>query len=524
MSKLSKRHPAYVGMSPFRAGLVAVIILSLLTIFAFTKWNPFANPYELTATFQDAYNLKPNSPVRTAGVQIGVVKKVEAVDGDSGAAQVTMEIKDTGLPIHEDARLKVRPRVFLEGNFFVDLAPGSPTSPERDSGSDNPIPATQTAAPVQFGDILTALQSDTRTDLQVFLKEFSTGISGKGAEGFKEFLETGPGAFRQLALANDAALGEEPTEDIQRLLKGQQETFAALNSNEEALKGLVTSFNVTAGAFAREDVALAASIPALRDTLRTGQPSLAALNAALPSLRQFAVDALPGVRSSGPTLTAANPFIRQANALVGPNELGGTAKALAAALGPLSRLNRDLPPFLEESRALSSCTSNVLVPFGEAKIPNPEEPENNNQPVYRQFNRGLVGLAGESRLSDGNQSYFHVSGVSGLNMGGGGVLSVRPAPPADFGSQPPARRPDVPCETQAVPDLNAPGGVLSNFVSKKPGIKLGEVSLGDVARLAPDLRSAFRKGSRDLKAGRKAWAEKRKKTLDELGLGTGAAE
>ena len=212
--------------------------------------------------------------MRIAGVQVGKVKKVEPIDGDSGAAQVTMEIKDEGLPIHEDARLKVRPRVFLEGNFFVDIQPGSPSSPVRDSGDDDPIPATQTAAPVQLGDILTTLQSDTREDLQVILQEYSKGISGKGAQGIKEFLQTGPSTFKSLSLANDATLGKEPTKDIQRLLKGQEKVFGALASNREALAGLVTTFNVTAGAFASQDTALEASVPALRDTLQD-RPALA---------------------------------------------------------------------------------------------------------------------------------------------------------------------------------------------------------------------------------------------------------
>jgi hypothetical protein len=30
------------------------------------------------------------------------------------------------LPIHKDATLKIRPRIFLEGNFFVDVRPGTP--------------------------------------------------------------------------------------------------------------------------------------------------------------------------------------------------------------------------------------------------------------------------------------------------------------------------------------------------------------------------------------------------------------
>ena len=45
---------------------------------------------------------------------------------------LVMELKDSALPLHEDATAKIRPRIFLEGNFFVDLKPGTPGSPELD--------------------------------------------------------------------------------------------------------------------------------------------------------------------------------------------------------------------------------------------------------------------------------------------------------------------------------------------------------------------------------------------------------
>ena len=57
-------------------------------------------------------------------MDVGKVTKVEAVEAGEDAVKVTMEIEDKGLPIHEDAELKIRPRIFLEGNFFVDLQPG----------------------------------------------------------------------------------------------------------------------------------------------------------------------------------------------------------------------------------------------------------------------------------------------------------------------------------------------------------------------------------------------------------------
>src|SRR5687768_3855221 len=109
------------GMSPFRAGLLALVVIALAAYFGFTKANPFSTSYELKAAFETASNLQPRSPVRIAGVEVGKVTEIEALTGDDGgAAIVTMEIQEKGLPIHEDARLKVRPRIFLEGNFFVD--------------------------------------------------------------------------------------------------------------------------------------------------------------------------------------------------------------------------------------------------------------------------------------------------------------------------------------------------------------------------------------------------------------------
>src|SRR5215208_3616235 len=449
--------PRSNGMSPFRAGILALVFVGLFAYFGFTKANPFANPYEFKAVFNDVNNLKPKSPVRIAGVEVGKVLKVEPVTDGKGAAEVTMEVDEAGLPIKKDAELKIRPRIFLEGNFFVDLEPGSASADNLDDGEV--IPVTQTAAPVQFGDLLTALQRDTRTDLQAFLREYSKGLADGGAEGFNQAVEYWEPAYRYSSLSNDASLGQEPDRDVQRVLNGQQKTFAALVKDERSLKDLVTNFNVTAGALAREDVALAASIPALRDTLRIGQPALGSLNAALPHLRAFAHDALPGVRSSDETLEASIPFITQARLLMSEDELRGTARVLRQTIPDVIAFNRTSVPFLRESRALSACTNNVLVPFMGLEIPNPDrgnEAENSGQKVRDQLQRGMPGLSGESRLSDGNNQYFHAGAVPPGDR-------VRPGPPPDGGSMPQPHRPDIPCETQKLPNLHAPGGPIPAF-------------------------------------------------------------
>jgi virulence factor Mce-like protein len=443
-------------VSVFKAGVLAITVIVLLAFFGFTKANPFANPYELKALFRDVENLKPRSPVRIAGVDVGKVIKVEPKDG-GGAAEVTMELKGDALPLREDARLQIRSRIFLEGNFFVDIEPGSPSSDELADGST--VPVTQTATTVTLPDILDTLDADIRGDLQTFLHEYGTvALQGGGARAFNRAIPSFKPAYRYGALTNDALLGLEPDRDIQRLLRGQQKTFAALSDRPRALQELVTDLNTTAGAIARADTQLEAAIPALRDTLTVGYPALGELNAALPTLSAFSRDALPGVRSSAPALAAATPWMRQARFLVQEDELKGLAADLRQAVPNLVRLNSRLIPFLHQMRALSSCTNNVLVPWVEDEIPSIEE-GNSGHLVREQINRSFVGLAGESRVHDANTPVFHIQGVNPFKLAAGEIEPGAPQNP----NMPPPHRPDVPCETQEPPNLSAPGGPATLF-------------------------------------------------------------
>ena len=439
-------------MSVFKAGVLTLVVIVVAAYFGFTKANPFANPFELKAVVRDAQNLKSGAPVRIAGVDVGKVKKIEAAEDGKAAATVTMELRDDALPIHEDATIDIRSRILLEGNFFVDLKPGSPSTAHHESGDT--IPITRTTASVTLPDILSVLKSDVRTDLQTLLREYGTeALSKGGAEALNQAIPSFEPAYKYSALTNDALLGVEPERDQQRLLRGQQRVFEALADDPAALRELVTDLNTTAAALASQDEALAASVPALRDTLRAGQPALAELNAALPTLRVFSREALPGVRSSVAALDAAIPWIGQARQLVQEDELKGLAADLRQAVPSLVRLNRRLIPFLQQQRALSSCTNRVLVPFVEDDIPSIEE-GNSGHSVREQINRSFVGLAGESRNHDANTPLFHVQGVAPLKLTAG---RIEPAAPPDP-TTPPPHRPDVACETQEPPNLAAPGG------------------------------------------------------------------
>ena len=80
-------------------------------------------------------------------------------------------------PVREDAQVEIRPRIFLEGNFFLDVRPGSPSSKELSSGDT--IPLTQTSTAVQLDQILTSLQAHDRANLQKLLRGYGTSLNHK---------------------------------------------------------------------------------------------------------------------------------------------------------------------------------------------------------------------------------------------------------------------------------------------------------------------------------------------------------
>src|SRR5215210_8746949 len=92
--------------TPLQVGLIALVIGTFLGA---SKDIPFTRPYQLKAVFENAPPIHTGQAVRIAGVDVGRVSAVEPMGGSSPAVVVTMKLKDEALPIHRDARIKVRP-------------------------------------------------------------------------------------------------------------------------------------------------------------------------------------------------------------------------------------------------------------------------------------------------------------------------------------------------------------------------------------------------------------------------------
>ena len=470
------------GMSPVVVGLIALVILGIGTYLGFTKDIPFTKGYRVSAVFESSTSIRPNSPVRVAGVNVGKVKKVSRYQ-DTNMALVEMEIDEAGLPIHKDATMKIRPRIFLEGNFFVDLQPGTPGSPVLDDGDT--IRITQTSTPVQFYDLLTALQRDTREDLQTLLVEYGEALQGNpgdsdryrpdrqtegetAARSLNDTLDDAPEALKGLSIVNEAFLGTEP-HDLSRAIAGLQKVTAALGRNESLLQDWVENFNTTLAIFADEKENVGATLRGLQETIPRADRTLAALNEAFPSVRAFSREILPGVRETPATIDASFPWVRQMRGLLRQDELRGLAQELSPASRDLAVASDAAISLFPSQNLLARCFTEVILPTGDIVIREPEGRKQFESGVenYKEFWYTLVGLSGESQNFDGNGQYvrFQVGGgtqtvsTGRTNFGNAEQFFNNASPPVGvrpvFPGKRPPYRPDVACHTNELPDLNS---------------------------------------------------------------------
>jgi phospholipid/cholesterol/gamma-HCH transport system substrate-binding protein len=472
------------GVSPVVVGAAALLLVAIGTYLGFTKDVPFTEGHRISAVFESATSIRPNSPVRVAGVNVGKVKRISRYQ-DTDLALVEMEIDEAGLPIHKDATLKIRPRIFLEGNFFVDLSPGTPGSPVLEDGDT--IRVTQTSTPVQLDEVLTALQSDTREDLQTLLREYGDALAGDpagadrlrpgpdpqtegetAAESLNDTLDDAPGALRGVAIVNEALLGTERHE-LSRAIAGLQRVTAALGRNERVLQDWVVNFNRTLAIFADEKENVGATLRGLRETIPRANRTLAALNRSFPSTRAFAREILPGVRETPATIEASFPWIRQVRGLLRPSELRGLARELSPASRDLAVATDAAISLFPNQNLLARCLTEVILPTGDIVIREPPSRRQFETGVenYKEFWYTMAGLAGESQNFDGNGQYVRFQPGGGTNTFSTGTtnfgneaqffnpgstpLGVRPVYP---GKRPPYR-PDVPCHANPLPNLNS---------------------------------------------------------------------
>lgn len=462
-SRRRQLHPLAV------AGLVIAATVAI-TFYAFNRGVPFVHHFTVNALVGNSVNVRGGDPVRIGGVDVGQVAAVTPAGRDT---RIELTLEPSALPIHRDATLKIRDRLFLEGSYYLELNPGTPGAPAiADGGS---IPLSQASSPVQFFQFLSTFDLATRSAFTGTINALAEGLGSppgsspqqSGAAGLKA-----TAAQLQPLLADTAivsrAFGGTTQGDVGRFLTYSSRVAGTLAGSSAQLAGLVRGLGTTAAALTSSDGSLARSVSGFDAVLQAAPPSLTAVDRSLPPVAALARTLDPSLAVAPPLLDRLTATAQQLATVLGPSERGPLIESLRATFQELPAILTQLASAFPIGKQITDCLATHLVPVLNATVP--DGSLSTGQPVWKDFVHFLGGVAGASASFDANGPYTRFLAGAGPNtlsgtFGGQPIVSTVPPGGTDLqGARPqwagtltaPDFRPDVPCATQKVPSLASP--------------------------------------------------------------------
>ncbi|MDQ6605071.1 MAG: MlaD family protein [Actinomycetota bacterium] len=465
-------------LHPLAVAVIMIVATLFVVFYAFNGGLPFVHQYTMYAIVNNSVNVRMQSPMRIAGIDVGQVQTT-APDGD--ATKVTFTLQNNGLPIHTNATLTIRDRLFLEGGYYLQLNPGTPSAPLAHEGFT--IPLQNTSTPVQFYKLLSTFDVAARASLAQVLSTLNQGfsprpgrpLSDSGAGGLKQAIPQLTPALKDIAWITRALHGTQAG-DVQRLLSSAADVTGTLNRESGRLTDLITGLNRTSSALVSTDGALAQSIVGLDRTLQVSPAALTAIDRSLPPLVNLSHALTPSLKVSPPILASITGTITQLNSIINPARRRPLLTALRATLTEFPSILTQLASAFPITKQVGECLRTHLVPLFNEQVP--DGSLSTGRPVWQDFVHFLPNVAGATGSFDANGYYTRVLAGAGTNTLSGGLLGtvttlvgtvtnlvgidpggapLTGARPAWVGAPTPADfRPDVPCTSQTLPSLAAP--------------------------------------------------------------------
>jgi hypothetical protein len=339
---------------------------------------------------------------------------------------------------------------------------------------------------VSFPHVLGALTANTRRDLKLTLQALGTALVQRptaaqdegqpafargltGGEALNQVYRDGAVMLPRGAIVAKATTGERAG-DLRRAIDGFGRLAEGLNNAGPRLPGLLRHLRQTSAAFASES-------DAVTTTFRTAPAALSSTRRALVALRTTLPPALAVVRATDaalPALPAAlrtgTPWLDQAAALLGPDELGGGLKEFVPVTRNLAAAQESTTGLFRQLDLLSRCSTRVLTPTANAKIE--DGPRTSGTSTFSEFLSGLVGANGAAQNFDGNGVLLRANLGGGPNPFTTGISHQLDVPAfgnalsPPLGTRPaatvpaPPHRPEVACADNQAPDLNGPAAAF----------------------------------------------------------------
>ncbi len=285
------------------AAIIALLLLSIVIAGYILNHErlrfPFiqSTPFTINADLQTGQAFTPGQGqyVVVSGVQVGQIGNVTL---KNGTALVQMQIDDKYKHmIHTDATAVARPRTGLQ-DMFIELNPGTNSAPIAKPGWT--IQLSNTMPEVNVDEILSSLDADTRSYLNLLVNGAGQGLKGNGGSELAGVLKRFEPTHRDLARVNGAVA--QRGADLKQLVNSLQRLNTALAGKQTQIVSLVDASSHVFRAFASDDHQIQQALIDLPSTLAQTTDTLNKVQAFADKLGPTATNLLPAARS----LPAAN--------------------------------------------------------------------------------------------------------------------------------------------------------------------------------------------------------------------------
>ena len=288
----------------FIAFLVLIVLAVLVVGYILHEEGfrfPFiqSSPFTVNAEFSTAQAVTPGQgqTVRVSGVQIGTLSGVTLSNGHA-IVKMSIDPKYRNL-IHTDATALLRPKTGLQ-DMFVELNPGS--APAQVVPAGYTIPLAQTDPEVNFDEVLSSLDADTRQYLSLLVNGAGQGLKGQG-NNLAGVLARFEPTHQDLARLNSAVAVRG--RDLQQLINSLHRLNDALAAKQGQIVDMVDSSSRVFGALASEDSNISRSVGDLPATLQQTTQTLQQVQTFAAQLGPAASKLLPAAQG----LQSANQAI-----------------------------------------------------------------------------------------------------------------------------------------------------------------------------------------------------------------------
>ncbi|KAA1394239.1 MlaD family protein [Aeromicrobium ginsengisoli] len=280
----------------------------------------------IKGAFLDASPLETGSEVRADGVLVGKVKSIE-LERKKGVAIVSLDVQKNVLPVHQDARMIIKP-INLLGENYLDLDPGSP---KKAYFTGDMLGTENTENAVTLQGVLDSFDDPTSAGLAALLLTAGEGLEGNGQNAADAIKALGP-AMQDIDRLGDIlreqndvlaslvdhadpvskALTKKKGKDLDRMIASLTSTLEATRDKQEALATTIDELPATLTEARRTFSALQTVSDELGPTLKKARPVTKDLRDISDEIVTFSKYADPAFNGFDALFKSADQLLKQA--------------------------------------------------------------------------------------------------------------------------------------------------------------------------------------------------------------------